>query len=131
MKMVVASLIAVLAADVVASRLVAGGGAELAVDVDGDGRADVVRLAAHEDGVWLDAALAARDFAPASSTRVGDGRSAARWQLGADSAAGAVFVRDAAGRVTVWARDGIAFAPAAAATPRSFVSVAVGGAFRH
>jgi hypothetical protein len=89
---------------------------ELAIDVDGDGRADRVRWTRQDDAFWLDVWLAgsgaAQDtFAPRSTTRVaaaGSGLSVSVADLNCDGRMD-LLVRDARGRTTAWVSDGLAF----------------------
>ena len=88
----------------------AGCAGELALDVDGDGRADRVSLRRYGDDDWLDVALAADGFAVRSSTRVvpGAGWSLAAADLDGDGR-GDVILRDGDGRAVRYVSDGLAF----------------------
>ncbi len=102
---------------------------ELRIDVDGDGKADRVRLMRYDDTFWLDVTLAGtgapNGLAPRSTTRVAPGAAGERWSLSAADvdADGKmdVLVRDSRGRTTAWLSDGLAFtaspAPAQAMGP--------------
>jgi FG-GAP-like repeat len=89
---------------------------ELAVDVDGDGRADRVRWTRQDDAFWLDVSLAgegdAQDtFALRSTTRIaaaGSGLSVSAVDLNRDGRMD-LLVRDARGHTTAWFSDGLAF----------------------
>lgn len=99
---------------------------ELAIDVDGDGRADRVRWTRHDDAFWLDVELAARSdaegaLAPRSTTRVVPVADGSCWTVSAADVNGDgrmdVLVRDARGHTMVWVSDGLAFEPAARSGP--------------
>jgi VCBS repeat protein len=98
---------------------------ELAIDVDGDGRADRVRWTRQDDAFWLDVALAGAgtaqgSFAPRSTTRVA---AATGWGLSVSAAdvnrdgRMDVLVRDARGNTTAWVSDGLAFEADGQASP--------------
>ena len=100
---------------------------ELAIDVDGDGRADWVRWTRHDDSFWLDVALAAPGgpqdaFALRSTTRVAPAAEGSCWSVSAADLNGDgrmdVVVRDARGHTTAWVSDGLAFEADAQASPR-------------
>lgn len=100
---------------------------ELAIDIDGDGRADRVRWTRHDDAFWLDVALAGPSdshgtLVPRSTTRVVPALDGSCWTVSAADVNSDgkmdVIVRDARGRTTAWVSDGLAFEPAAQAWPR-------------
>jgi len=103
----------------------AAGGAtpELAIDVDGDGRLDRVRLSRHEDAWWLDVAPAGaggqdETFALRSTTRVAAADTGTPPRVRAVDGNGDgktdVLVEDARGHATLWLSDGVAFEAAPA-----------------
>ena len=94
-----------------------GASRELAIDVDGDGRADRVRWTRYDDAWWLDVEVegAAPDQSELrSTTRVaaagaGDGWSLSAADVNCDGKMD-VLLRDPAGQTTAWVSDGLAFA---------------------
>jgi hypothetical protein len=102
---------------------------ELAIDVDGDGRADRVRWTRQDDAFWLDVSLAgagdAQDtFTLRSTTRVaaaGSGLSVSAADINRDGRMD-LLVRDARGRTTTWFSDGLAFEADAQASPCQIAS---------
>jgi hypothetical protein len=96
----------------------AGATVELAIDVDGDGRADRVRWVRYDDAFWLDVVLAGagpRRDEPAliSTTRVTPVGAGGGWSVSAADVNGDgktdVLVRDGGGHITTWVSDGKAF----------------------
>lgn len=97
----------------------AGASRELAIDVDGDGRAERVRWTRYGDAWWLDVEVdgaAPEQTQPRSTTRVasagvGDGFSMSAADVNCDGKAD-VLLRDPAGHTTAWVSDGLGFAAA-------------------
>jgi hypothetical protein len=93
---------------------------ELAIDVDGDGRPERVRLQRHEDAWWLDVeTMTAAGPALRSTTRVADGAARAAWRLravdGNRDGKMDVLIEGAPGGAALWLSDGVAFTAAAPA----------------
>jgi hypothetical protein len=92
----------------------------LAIDLDGDGRPERVRLGRHDDAWWLDVeAMTAAGPALRSTTRVADGAAGATWQLRAVDGNGDgkmdVLIEGAPGGARLWLSDRLAFVAAAPA----------------
>jgi hypothetical protein len=92
--------------------------AELAADVDGDGRIDRVRWRRYGDDYWLDVSLAQADgsFALRSSTRVAPVDGGEDWLLSARDldadGRSDIVVQDGRGHARVWLSDGRGFTEA-------------------